>query len=447
MVQAFHQLLPPPLTKNRNNNLPAASRSSHRANDDAANLSAMHALQRKAEKKKEKKKRKKEKKKSNDKPENKFIGNNGKIGGDDSDCSSYELDGEEEPLDINSAFVACGRKMGNANGAVGGASRKEDNATNRPPMDPEMMRHRQAQARGMAMQGNDAAAQGLHQKAVKLFTQAAAFDPSDHRFLGNRSFCYEQLKQYDRALSDAEKAIELSSEWPKGYFRRGRALLGLGMLMEAEDSFSRVLKLDPECQEAQEEISNVQRTRLTEMGFTNEQATQAIAKYKQVQAALDALLSGEFHDATSSIFYSDGEEEADAAEPVRMYISAASLPKKPAPPPHQDDIKMNPKNPQGLTSLWVGNVLPEVTEKELQKLFSKYGHVSSVRQLKEKFCAFVNFTDSSSAGRAMTGLQGHTVSGQRLLIKFPDNPITANPASGGARRRNAPGGTSRQPGM
>ena len=61
-----------------------------------------------------------------------------------------------------------------------------------------MARHRQVQARGMAVQGNEAAAQGQHQKAVKLFTQAAAFDPTDHRFLGNRSFCYEQLKQFDK---------------------------------------------------------------------------------------------------------------------------------------------------------------------------------------------------------------------------------------------------------
>ena len=32
---------------------------------------------------------------------------------------------------------------------------------------------------------------------------------------------------YFRALKDAEKAISLSSEWPKGHFRKGRALAGL----------------------------------------------------------------------------------------------------------------------------------------------------------------------------------------------------------------------------
>lgn len=30
-----------------------------------------------------------------------------------------------------------------------------------------------------------------------------------------------------RALKDAEKAISLAKDWPKGYFRQGRALAGL----------------------------------------------------------------------------------------------------------------------------------------------------------------------------------------------------------------------------
>ena len=31
----------------------------------------------------------------------------------------------------------------------------------------------------------------------------------------------------------------------------------------------------------------------------------------------------------------------------------------------------SPNNPEGLTALWVGNVLPEVSEKKLTQMFSK----------------------------------------------------------------------------
>ncbi len=30
-----------------------------------------------------------------------------------------------------------------------------------------------------------------------------------------------------RGLSDADSAIQLKSDWPKGHFRRGKALIGL----------------------------------------------------------------------------------------------------------------------------------------------------------------------------------------------------------------------------
>ena len=60
-------------------------------------------------------------------------------------------------------------------------------------------------------------------------------------------------------------------------------LFSLQRFTEAEESFSRVLQLDPECEEARSEIALVQKQRLTEMGFTISQAEKAIAKYQQVQ--------------------------------------------------------------------------------------------------------------------------------------------------------------------
>lgn len=47
------------------------------------------------------------------------------------------------------------------------------------------------------------------------------------RFYGNRSHCYWCLEQYYPALTDAQRYIQLAPDWPKGYFRKGCALMGL----------------------------------------------------------------------------------------------------------------------------------------------------------------------------------------------------------------------------
>lgn len=47
------------------------------------------------------------------------------------------------------------------------------------------------------------------------------------RFFGNRSYCYWCLEQYPQALADADRAIQLAPDWPKGHFRQGSALMGM----------------------------------------------------------------------------------------------------------------------------------------------------------------------------------------------------------------------------
>jgi hypothetical protein len=114
--------------------------------------------------------------------------------------------------------------------------------------------------------------------------------------------------------------------------------------------------------------------------------------------------------------------------PQSHYEQAArqmQMSRAPCPPALVDDKKMDPNNPEGLTSLWVGNVQQTVSQEDLQDMFSRYGKLQSIRILPEKFCAFVNYVSKDCAGRAMQGLQGQVLAGQPLLIKFPDNPVTS----------------------
>ncbi|CAG5136004.1 unnamed protein product [Candidula unifasciata] len=295
-------------------------------------------------------------------------------------------------------------------------------------IDPKVLRSRQ-----LAIRGNEMAQVEEYTAAIQLFTEAINLDQTDFRFFGNRSYCYDRIEQYDRALRDAERAIKLDKEWPKGYFRQGRALAGLKMYVEAETAFMQVLKLDKNCDDAHAELLRVKTHQLMDMGFSQSQSEAAIKKYGTVQTALDSLLAG-VDSSLNDLYISDDDDDG-------FHVHRPA----PIPPPvlHPTDTKMDPTNPEGLTALWVGNVLPTVTEKKLTLLFSKYGQVTSIRLLPEKYCAFVNFKTKEAAGRAMHQLQGMEVEGQKLLIKFPDNPLASNPTNL-TLRKNLTNGNAKQ---
>ena len=71
--------------------------------------------------------------------------------------------------------------------------------------------------------------------------------PTDHYSLGNRSHVYQKQGQYDKALKDAEAAIGFRKDWPKGYFRKGLSLIGMGRHEEAFKTFYECLTIEMVC--------------------------------------------------------------------------------------------------------------------------------------------------------------------------------------------------------
>ena len=61
-------------------------------------------------------------------------------------------------------------------------------------------------------------------KAIEFYAQALVNAPNEHTIYGNRSNAYLKLKNYEDALADANKCIELKADWSKGYHRKGTAL-------------------------------------------------------------------------------------------------------------------------------------------------------------------------------------------------------------------------------
>ncbi len=82
--------------------------------------------------------------------------------------------------------------------------------------------------------------------AIEHFTKAIEADPTDHVFYSNRSACYASLEQYEEALGDATKCVELKPDWVRGYTRKGLAEFYLGKLEDAEATYNTGLELEPE---------------------------------------------------------------------------------------------------------------------------------------------------------------------------------------------------------
>ncbi|XP_035262312.1 hsp70-Hsp90 organizing protein isoform X4 [Anguilla anguilla] len=283
---------------------------------------------------------------------------------------------EEEPeWDVSSAFVANAashiRPKGRTKSGSGSKENKENEA-----------RTGERRESGWCRRGS------MLMPSASLQRQSTT-SPTITGFFGNRSYCYACLDQYAMALSDAERSIQLAPDWPKGYFRKGSALMGLKRYREAEKAMEQVLRLDNDCEEARNDLFTCRVLQLVELGFEEPQSVLLLKKFSTVKAVLSSLEVA----------------KGDDLDPLQDQSGA------PCP------------------SLWVGNVTVDLTEKQLRDLFKTCGEIDSIRVLHERFCAFVNFKNANMAARALETLQGKEIENTRLVIRYPDRrPLRAPPS-------------------
>jgi tetratricopeptide (TPR) repeat protein len=55
--------------------------------------------------------------------------------------------------------------------------------------------------------------------------QALELDYFDATLYSNRSLCYLQIGEAQKALLDADRCVELRPKWVKGHYREGAALM------------------------------------------------------------------------------------------------------------------------------------------------------------------------------------------------------------------------------
>ncbi|XP_077526757.1 tetratricopeptide repeat protein 12-like [Haemaphysalis longicornis] len=237
----------------------------------------------------------------------------------------------------------------------------------------------------IARRGYEMCTAGRHRDAIAFFSGAIFVNPHDHRYFANRSYAYSVLGEYENALGDANIAIHLEPRHPKCHYCRGIALLGLQRYVDAQQALEKVIELDPDDEKARRHLREVRVRQISDMGFARDQATWALDnRGGDVELAVEALC-----------------EEL----------------------PSKLDIKTDPRNPSGFRSIWLGGIQPEVTNRQLMRLFGQFGDIHSIRILHDRYCAFINFRDESSAARAMQEMQGHYLCGAYLVIRFQNRKM------------------------
>ncbi len=97
--------------------------------------------------------------------------------------------------------------------------------------------------------------------------------------------------------------------------------------------------------------------------------------------------------------------------------------------------------------LYVGNIANDVSEQELQDLFSSYGAVVSARIIKDKFSGqsrgfgFVEMENDETGNAAIEGLNGSELKGQSLRVNVARPPQERTGGFGGGSGDRRGGGS------
>ena len=104
-------------------------------------------------------------------------------------------------------------------------------------------------------------------KALDAYTNAIKFNSSKDPFVyASRARAYSEIKSYDQAIADYTKAIELCKANPdfyqpdeaKYFHGRGYDYAQKGMIDQAIADFKRAVQLNPDDQDAKENIKKLQ---------------------------------------------------------------------------------------------------------------------------------------------------------------------------------------------
>ncbi|MEE6480740.1 hypothetical protein FKM82_012659 [Ascaphus truei] len=105
--------------------------------------------------------------------------------------------------------------------------------------------------------GNNYFKMGKYDEAVQCYTRGMNADPYNPVLPTNRASAFFRLKKFGVAESDCNLAIALNRNYSKAYSRRGASRFALKNLQGAKEDYEKVLELDPNNFEAENEIKKI----------------------------------------------------------------------------------------------------------------------------------------------------------------------------------------------
>eukprot|EP00962_Isochrysis_galbana_P036032 scaffold12388_cov122-Isochrysis_galbana.AAC.2 len=98
--------------------------------------------------------------------------------------------------------------------------------------------------------GNELFKAGSYAAAVEMYTEAMKRNPKDHVPYSNRAACYQKLMEWQLAIKDADRCVEMDPMFVKGWSRKAGIHFFLKEYHKALDAYDHILKLDPNNEEA-----------------------------------------------------------------------------------------------------------------------------------------------------------------------------------------------------
>ena len=93
--------------------------------------------------------------------------------------------------------------------------------------------------------GSELLDKGEYDEAIDEFTKAIEIDPNYAEAYNNRGLAYYYTWEYDLAVADYDKAIEIDPDYADAYNNRGNAYADNGQYDLAIADYDRAIEIDP----------------------------------------------------------------------------------------------------------------------------------------------------------------------------------------------------------